>query len=193
MIPIRKTIRRSIFTNTSPSPSPRIGGWIAFVLSLLFLLPSALHASDFEISRLATQINQASGQLAQELHYLQGYSKVKQHANRLSREAGQLVDAVHRNRSPAYLRSQFRDIGRRYANLETAFLRANRGAHSPQLYAEIGQISYLFSSLSTEMYYNSYQELRPYYYAAPFIIGRRHRNPAGYGPNSGRGPGRIRP
>ena len=169
-----------------------IRGWVALIGCLLLLSPTALLASDLEIARLATQINLSSDRLAQELHYRQGYSKVQQHANRLSREAGQLVDAVRRNRSPAYLRSQFSDVSRRYANLETAFLRATPSEHSPHLYDEIGRINNLFNNLSREIYYSSELEPWPYYYAAPFIIGRWHRNPAGHGRNPGpMNPGRA--
>ena len=148
-------------------------GLFALLLSLLLLSPVAVFATDLDISRLAHQLNLLSGQLAQDLEYRRGYSSVHQHANRLSREAALLVDAVRRNRSHSYLRSQFNDVSRRYTTLEKAFLRANRGDHNPQLYNDVSLISTLFSDLSTEFYYSSYGDPQPYYSATPFIIYRR--------------------
>ncbi len=163
--------------------SRRTNSQFALVLALILLSPAVVFATNFEISRLATQLNLASAQLANELRYVHGYGSVRSRAQRLSREAGQLIDAIRRNRSHSYLRSQFNDIGRRYNKLEDAFLRANRNHHNPGLFNEVSFISNLYSSLSLEFYYTNYREPRyqqPYYYNPPLVINRRYSVPPAY-------------
>jgi hypothetical protein len=157
-------------TSNPKAPQQRL---LILIISMLCCLPTAAFATNFEISRLAAQINLASSQLANELRYARGYGSVRLSADRLSREAEQLVEAIRRSRSNSYVRSQFRDITRRYQDLEKDFLRANRTNHDPRLYNEVSLISNLYTNLSNEIYYTNYVAPYPqsYYYNAPIASG----------------------
>lgn len=133
---------------------------------LVLLTPVTVFASHFELSRLANQLDLVSNQLAYELRYNGAYSSVRSRAQSLSREAGQLFDAVQRNRSSSSVRSHFKDVSRRYEKLEEAFFRANRKYYDAAVYREVELISNLFTSLSSEFYYAYSPEPRsraPYY------------------------------
>lgn len=135
----------------------------------IFLVPVAVFASHFELSRLAKQLDLVSSQLAWELRYNGAYSSVRSRAQSLSREAGQLFDAIQRSRSNSSVRSHFKDVRRRYDKLEEAFLRANRKYYDAAVYREVELISHLFTGLSSEFYYayNSVPRSRlPYYNSA---------------------------
>lgn len=123
---------------------------------MLGLASSSAFATHFEISRLAAQIDVVSSQLAQELRYTRGFSGVSQRASSLSREAAELVDDISRNRSNSRIRSQFKQVSRRYVDMEEAFLRANRRSHNDAIFNEIGYISNLYNSLSSEIYFSGY-------------------------------------
>ena len=151
------------------------------VLAVVCLAPMAGSATEFELARIAAQLNQLSSQLAHQLRYTNGYGNVRLSAERLAREAVQLVNAIRRNRSNSYIRSEFKDISRRYHNLEDDFLRANRSNHDPGLFQAVGFISNLYSNLSDEFYYTNHLEPPPpvYYYNAPIVS--RHVVPPAIG------------
>lgn len=140
-------------------------------MGLLVLWTSPVMATEFEIARLASQIYSYSANLAHQVRYTRGYGNVKIQADRLSREAAQLVDAIQRGSNVSTVRSQFKAISRRYESLETAFLRANRSSHDPRLYNSVGIISDLYSALSNQVYYTDsvYRSPDLYYYNPPFI------------------------
>ncbi len=139
---------------TSRPISPaRLLRWIGIATMLAALMPSTVFATHFELSRLASQIELVSGQLAHDLRYTRHYGPVRQRAVTLSREASQLVDTLRRNRSNSRVRSKFKDVRRGYERLEKAFFSADRRAHDPDLYREINQLSNMFTNLSDEFYY----------------------------------------
>ena len=127
--------------------------WVTITATLAVLMPSTVFATHFELSRLASQIELISGQLAHDLRYTRHYGPVRQRAVTLSREASQLVDTLRRNRSSSRVRSKFKDVRRGYERLETAFFSADRRAHDPDLYREINLLSNMFTNLSDEFYY----------------------------------------
>ena len=147
------------------------------------LVPTGAFATDFEISQLATEIRHASERLALGLRYSNGYGSVRHSASRLSSEADQLLRAVSYNRSSSVIRAEFRDIARRYQDLEQDYLRANRSGYNALAYAEMDNLSYLFTSLSNVIYYGQR--------TAPVYGGYNYVPPvASYQPYSNRG---VRP
>lgn len=147
----------------------------------LLLLTGKAGASNFEISRLAAQLNHASTQLAIQLRDVHGYASVRFSADRLSRESERLVQAVSRSRSLPFLRSRFNDIARRYHDLEKRFLRVSGGEYNTHLYNQVGRISYLFSSLNDQFFYGRHSARRPLiiYHSAPVVKHRGLRRPHG--------------
>lgn len=157
------------------------------LLLLGFLLSPALStATNFDVSHLAAELNRVSAELARDLRSTRGYSSVRFSADRLSKEAAQLVRAISRNRSMSYQRSQFQNVVRRYRELEEAFLRSNR-EHDRYVYNQVGVISNLFSGLNSEFFYTNYVEPAPqrYYYSPP----AHRRGVSGYGGRSVNGLG----
>lgn len=130
-----------------------IPAWLGVTAALLLMLPGSVFATHFELSRLASQIELISGQLAHELRYTRYYGSVRQRATALEREASQLVDTLQRNSSNSRVRSRFKDVRRGYERLEEAFFTANRRAHDPVLYREISLLSDVFTDLSDRFYY----------------------------------------
>ena len=132
------------------------------------LIPSLSSATNFDVSHLAAELNRVSAELARDLRNTRGYSSVRFSADRLSREAEQLVRLISRNRSMSSQRSQFQNVVRRYRELEEAFLRSNR-EHNRYVYNQVGVISNLFSGLNSEFFYTNYVEPAPqrYYYSPP--------------------------
>ncbi len=154
-------------------------------LGLIALGPRLAAATEFEVLRLASELNYASKQLADELRHERGYSNMRLSANRLGRESEQLVEAIRRDRSPSYVRSQFRDVSRRYNNLETDFMRARR-RDDLWLIDSVGIISDLYLNLSAEFYYTRYigSGLSLHYYGAPSRdrhVGRSLKGSRDYG------------
>lgn len=127
--------------------------WVSIAALLAALMPSTVFATNFEFSRLASQIELISGQLAAELRYSRHYGSVRQRAVTLRREAAQLVDSLQRNRGNSRIRSQFKNVRRGYERLEQAFFKADRRDHVPHLYSEISLLSSVFTNLSDEFYY----------------------------------------
>jgi hypothetical protein len=158
-------------------------------LIILLAVPAMANATQFEVSRLASELNQVSSELAAELKNSRGYGSVRFSADRLSRAAADLVSAIRRNRSGSFLRSEFQDVARHYRELEEAFLRSGR-EHNRYVYSQVGLISNLFSGLNSEFYYTHYVEPAPqvFYYSPPVIT--RHRLPPAY---SGRSVNPARP
>lgn len=160
---------------------PRGLGKVIAKLLLFPLLVIAYDASatQFEVSRLAAELNEVSAELANKLKYDRNYGSVRFSASRLSRAAADLVSAIRRNRSSSFLRSEFQDVARHYWELEEAFLRINR-EHDRFVYSQVGLISNLFSGLNTEFYYTNYVEPAPqiFLYTPPVVT--RHRLPPVY-------------
>jgi hypothetical protein len=115
---------------------------------------SAASANEFELSRLAGELRAASAYLAQDLRYSRGFGSVGQRADRLARDATQLVDAIARRRSASYIRSQYKDVSARYSDLEDAFFRASRNYADEQVFNQVSTISGLFDDLSAVYYYS---------------------------------------
>lgn len=144
---------------------------LTLVASLLVLTPSLASATHPDIARLATQLNLASSQLAYELRGSGAYSVIRQRADRLSREAADLVDAVRRNQSNNRVHAQFRDVQQRFASFEQAFLRLNRRDYDPYLFNELDRITVIFNSLNGQFRYASgYAYSQPIVVAPPVII-----------------------
>ena len=159
-----------------------------FTVALATMLahPSAV-ATNFDVSHLAAELNRVSSELALELRNTRGYGSVRFSADRLSREAAQLVTAISRNRSLSYQRAQFQDVARHYRELEEAFLRSSR-EHNRYVYNKVGVISNLFSGLNSEFHYTNYVEPAPLRYSyvppsysrygrAPIVSGRSPASP----------------
>ena len=153
-------------------------GRVSIFLMLLLAVPAAASATQIEVSRLATELNQVSSALATELKNSRGYGSVRFSADRLSRAAADLVRAIRRNRSGSFLRSEFQDVARHYRELEEAFLRSGR-EHNRYVYSQVGLISNLFSGLNSEFYYTNYVEPAPQVFIySPLIISRHSLPPA---------------
>ncbi len=136
------------------------------MLVVLLLFTPVAHATDFDVSHLAAELNRVSSDLARDLRNVRGYSSVRFSADRLSKESAQLVQAISRNRSLSYQRSRFQHVVRRYRELEQAFLRSNR-EHDRYVYNQVGVISNLFSGLNSEFFYTNYVEPAPQYFYTP--------------------------
>lgn len=144
-----------------------------FCASLLLLVPVAATAGHGDVSRLAAQLHQISGELAYRVRGDSAYSSVRQRANHLSREAEDLAEAVRRNRNSSRVESQFEDVRRRYINLEEALLRTTRRQYDPYLARELAQLSEIYSRLSREFYGSaSLNTRRGYAYQPPFVSER---------------------
>lgn len=155
---------------------------LGLLAALTMLLSSTVFATHFELSRIASQVELISGQLAHDLRYTRYYGSVRQRAVNLEREAAQLVDSLRRNRSNSRIRSRFKDVRRGYERLESAFFAADRRDHDPRLYQEINLLSDLFASLSNEFYYAGFgtQNYDRGYYTprgGSIIIGSRYQSP----------------
>ncbi|MCG8414895.1 MAG: hypothetical protein MI746_11815 [Pseudomonadales bacterium] len=150
------------------------------VLVALLLFTPVAQATNFDVSHLAAELNRVSAELARDLRSVRGYSSVRFSADRLSKEAAQLVNAISRNRSLSYQRSRFQNVVRRYRELEEAFLRSNR-EHDRYVYNQVGVISNLFSGLNSEFFYTNYVEPAPQYYYTPPAL---RRLPGGVGRRS---------
>ena len=134
-------------------------------LAALLLSGTAL-ATEFQVAQLARELTRASDQFAADLGSARGYNGVRFSAERLGREAGELAEAIRRNRSRSHVSAEFNDVVRHYRALEEAFLRANGGDHDRGLYRQVSLISNLYSSLDAE-YRFTQQAQPPYYYPAP--------------------------
>lgn len=171
-----------------PTPSSLSSRIVSRVLArlsgLLLMLPTLVFASHVDVARLATQLNLATGQLAYELRGSGAYSAIRQRSEYLSREAADLVDAVRRNRSSNHVQSRFRDVSRRFASLEQAFLRLHRKDYDPFLFNELDRISSLYTSLSQEFRYAGYGYEPLNAYSPPVIIYQQIPVP-GYGVSRG--------
>ncbi len=140
----------------------------SLIMMGFLLIPAPGSATNFDVSHLAAELNRASAELARDLRNTRSYGSVRFSADRLSREAAQLVRVISRNRSMSYQRSQFQNVVRRYRELEEAFLRSNR-EHDRYVYNQVGVINNLFSGLNSEFFYTNYVEPAPqrYYYSPP--------------------------
>ena len=132
-------------------------------------------ATEFEMSRLATELNAASSQLAKQLRG-GGYHSVRFSAQRLTRASADLLNAIRRNRSPSFLRSEFRDVARHYQEMEQAFLRLSR-EHDRNVYHAVGTVCNLFTGLNSEFYHARYAQPAPDVYIATPPVVTRYRLP----------------
>ncbi len=157
--------------------------------ALLVMFAPVASATNFDVSHLATELNRVSNELANQLRNARGYSSVRFSANQLSREAAELVKAIGRGRSLSVQQSEFRDVARRYRELEAAFLRASR-KHNRAVYNQVGIISNIFSNLNSEFYYSNYVQPvpQPFYYVPPVVTRSRPLSPY-RGRSIGRGTG----
>jgi hypothetical protein len=131
----------------------------------LLLWPALANATAYELSRLASELNFTSSRFAHDLRGYQGYSSVRFSAQRLSREAEQLVEAISRDRSRSTIRSQLDDVRRRYEDLEKSVLRIDGGRQREFVYQHMDQINALYDSLNAEFYYDPHsQHVAPHYY-----------------------------
>jgi hypothetical protein len=134
-----------------------------FLLCPIVLPLNIAFASEFELSRIASELNLASEALAKEKIYSQGFSGLSHRASSLARESSQLIDAIHRNRNPSNIRSQFNDVSRRYTDLEDAFWRGYRNSSDKTIFQQLEGISKIYSDLFTAY------TLTRYYQGAPQI------------------------
>ena len=117
---------------------------------LLFLtaLPlSCAFASDFELSRIAHELNLASYALAKEQGVSISFSGLNHRASSLARESSLLIDAIHRIRNPSNIRSQFNDVSRRYTDLEELFWRGYRDSSDSNILDKLEVISRIYNDL----------------------------------------------
>ena len=138
-------------------------------------LNQPVFATKFGMSRLATELNAASSQLAKQLRG-GGYHSVRFSAQRLSRASADLLNAIRRNHSPSFLRSEFRDVARHYREMEQAFLRLSR-EHDRNVYYAVGTISNLFTGLNSEFHHARYAQPAPDVYIATPPVVTRYRLP----------------
>lgn len=137
-----------------PNSQSRRTGLLLMLLPVLLLFPALASATAYELSHLASQLNFASTRLAHDLRGNHGYSRVRFSAERLGREAEQLVESISRDRSRSHIRSQLDDVRRRYEDLEKAVLRIDGGRHREFVFEQMDQISSLYGSLNAEFYYD---------------------------------------
>lgn len=125
---------------------------VLVLLPCLWLAP-ALYANSAGLAQLAQQLDQASSGFAADLGSARGYASVRFAAERLGREAAELLDAIRRDRSRSYISAEFNDVGRHYRSLEQAWLRASAGRYDQAVTFHVNRISHLFSSLRSEFHY----------------------------------------
>ncbi|MEX0619432.1 MAG: hypothetical protein WDZ76_07870 [Pseudohongiellaceae bacterium] len=135
---------------------------------LVLTISQNAHASNWELSRLAAQLNEMSAGLAREAGKRGGYSSVSHNAERLSYETRQFVDSVRRDRSRAYLSGKFTDMQRYYNRLEEAMLRAVDRRQNPQLIAWFDEVNHLYRRLHFVLQDRVYTT--PYRYPHPRVI-----------------------
>jgi hypothetical protein len=139
--------------------------WRLLLCASLLLWPALASATAYELSRLASELNFTSSRFAHDLRGYQGYSSVRFSAQRLGREAEQLVEAISRDRSRSTIRSQLDDVRRRYEDLEKSVLRIDGGRQREFVYQRMDQINALYDSLNAEFYYDPRtRHVAPRYY-----------------------------
>lgn len=145
------------------------------------LLAGTAQATAYEVSRLASQLNFVSTRFSHDLRGSHGYSSVRFSADRLSREAEQLVEAISRDRSHSYIRSQVDDVRRRYEDLEKAVLRIDGGRNKAFVFEQMDQINSLYTALNAEFFYERDLRRAPQYYYPPatVIVPRQYYLPQG--------------
>lgn len=152
---------------------------LALALILCSFLASAASAAPtrYELARTASQLCVAAEYLAEDLRRARGFNSARHHADRLSRDAGRLVDAINRNRSNSIVRSRFNEVAREYRQLETAFLRASRNYRHGFAGGGLGPVSDLFTDLN-------YAFNGSYYRGSPRHTSTRNYNRNGFGNRS---------
>ena len=145
-------------------------GTIFLSAVLLTLSANVAFADDWQVRRLAQQLENVSDQLADETRNQRGYSSVSHQAKQLSNKADQLADSAGKQRSTAYQRGVFADLTRNFRNLETAYLRAASNYSSYYSDYSFERIANLHSLLSQELYYGDGYYAEPYPYRYSTII-----------------------
>lgn len=134
-----------------------------FVLSLIVLPLNFAFASEFELSRIASELSLASAELAKEQVVSLSFTGLGHRASSLARESSQLIDAIQRNRNPSNIRTQFDDVSRRYTDLEDAFWRGYSDDSDKTVFQQLEGISKIYSELFTAY------SLTRYYQGAPQV------------------------
>jgi hypothetical protein len=132
-------------------------------LFLMFWPLNFVFASEFELSRIANELNLASDALAQGQGHSERFTGLSHRASSLARESSRLIDAIYRNRNPSNIRSQFNDVSRRYTDLEDLFWRNYSDGLDNNVIQQLELISKIYSDL-----YAAYTLTR-YYQQGPQI------------------------
>jgi hypothetical protein len=145
-------------------------------LLLLTALPlNTAFGSEFEISRIANELNLASCALAEEQGVSIGFSGLSHRASSLARESSQLIDAIHRTRNPSNIRSQFNDVSRRYKDLEDIFWRGYDDSSDNYVLDKLEVISRLYNELvaayTLSRYYQGAPQIHIYLGSGPKVSG----------------------
>lgn len=143
------------------------------LLSLSFFGLNSAVASDFELSQLATELNWASNELAEERKHSQSFSGIGQRASRLARESEKLVDAIARRTNLSNIRSQFKDVSERYADLEDAYWRGSRNGspntNDSYVFDQLKRISDIYGDLVSVYSSTQYYEPGPQIHIFPVL------------------------
>jgi hypothetical protein len=144
-----------------------------FVILIAWPLNFAF-ASEFELSRVANELNLASDALAQGQWHSERFTGLSHRASSLARESSQLIDAIHRNRNPSNIRSQFNDVSRRYTDLEDSFWRDYSDGLDNNVLQQLQLISKIYSDLYTAYTLTRYYQQGPQIHI--FVGPRANRN-----------------
>ncbi|MFT6093320.1 MAG: hypothetical protein ACJA2Q_001216 [Pseudohongiellaceae bacterium] len=132
-----------------------------FVLFLVAWPINTAFASEFELSRIANELNLASDALAKGQGHSERFTGLSHRASSLAHESSQLIDAIHRNRNPSNIRSQFNDVSRRYTDLEDAFWRGYSNGFDNNILQQLELISKIYSDLYTAYTLTRYYQQGP--------------------------------
>jgi hypothetical protein len=133
----------------------------SYLLFLMALPLNSAFASDFELSRIANELNLASYALAKEQGVSISFSGLSHRASSLARESSQLIDAIHRPRTPSNIRSQFNDVRRRYTDLEDIFWRGYRDSSDNYVLDKLEVISRIYNDLVAAYTLSRYYQRAP--------------------------------
>ena len=137
------------------------------LLVLAVLFPVSGFATNFEISRLASQLQGLSADLSRESRGLRGFSSVSHYAARLESRADQLNNSITRGRSTSFIRSRFSDVVQHYERLEEAYFRAGRFRVTSRVEQQFAEISQVLQAMSLQFFPENYY---PGYVGAPPVI-----------------------
>lgn len=156
------------------------------MVSMIIALPVSAQATQWEISRLAIQLENASESLLRDSRAAGGYNSVSHNAQRLAVKAKQLTDSIARGRTSGYIRTRFTDVSRAYQRLESAILRQSRNQRNRSVVHEFDRVANIYGYLNNQFYGNtSYQSFRSsppdfeYLYTRPLppVVVKPHYRP----------------